>query len=277
MAAGTGSDRALQDAVIRLLADAPFRAALRGDDRVHALDGIPPAHESALRATDPERVRRFAHFLARGYYHERIVHFYKYSRILARWTGMRPADVLRTADFDALLDTIVLGSRESACAVAELVEAALAEAPAAPPYAADLLRYESAQMITEAGPRVWSSSAPPPALAPTTVAATSPDVLVLDFEWDLPALLPTLLAVQAAPSAPPSPPTATRRPTQLLFARSPRARVTVMRCTATLAALVAAMDGTRELHDIAVAAGITDRDVVEIASALAEAGAIHVA
>ena len=273
MAAGTGSDRALQDAVIRLLADAPFRAALRGDDRVHALDGIPPAHESALRATDPERVRRFAHFLARGYYHERIVHFYKYSRILARWTGMRPADVLRTADFDALLDTIVLGSRESACAVAELVEAALAEAPAAPPYTADLLRYESAQMITEAGPRVWSSSAPPPAVAPTTVAATSPDVLVLDFEWDLPPLFPALLAVQAAPSAP----TAIRRPTQLLFARSPRARVTVMRCTATLAALVAAMDGTRELHDIAIAADIPDRDIVEIASALAEAGAIHVA
>jgi len=277
VAAGTGSDRALQDAVIRLLADAPFRAALRGDDRVHALDGIPPAHESALRATDPERVRRFAHFLARGYYHERIVHFYKYSRILARWTGMRPADVLRTADFDALLDTIVLGSRESACAVAELVEAALAEAPAAPPYTADLLRYESAQMITEAGPRVWSSSASPPTVAPTTVAAASPDVLVLDFEWDLPALLPALLALQGAQRAALSPPAASRRPTQLLFARSPRARVTVMRWSATLASLVAALDGMRELHDAAAAAGISDRDVVEIASALAEAGALHIA
>lgn len=271
------SDRALQDALIRLLADAPFRAAVYAEGGADALAAIAPEHAEMLRTVSRDRVRRFARFITRGYYHERVAHFYKYSHALARWTGRRPLDALRTAGFDAMLDRVVLGSRESAREVAALVNAHLAEAPGAPPYAADLRRYEGAQIIIEAGPRVWRSSAPAPSVAPTTIAAPNPDVLVLDFAWDLPAVLPALLAVHANERAALAPPSAVPTPTQLLFTRSPRARVTVMRWSQPLAQLVAAMDGTRELRDVAAAAGLPDRDVVEIAGALAEVGAIHVA
>ena len=81
------SDRALQDAVIRALADAPYRAS---------------PEWRGLALADPTRLERFARFLARHFYHERLVHFFKYSRALARVTGRRPEAVLTSAGFDAL-------------------------------------------------------------------------------------------------------------------------------------------------------------------------------
>ncbi|HET7563942.1 MAG TPA: hypothetical protein VFJ96_03025 [Gemmatimonadaceae bacterium] len=271
------SDRALQDALIQLLADASFRSALCTAESSDALGQLAPEHAALLRALSPDRVRRFARFVARGYYHERVAHFYKYSHALALWTARHPADALRSPGFDALLDRVTLGSRESARDVASLVDTYLADAPHAPPYAADLRRYESAQMVIEAGPRVWRSTTPAPSVAPDTVVAPDPDALVLDFVWDLPSVLPALRSLHATEPAAPSPPPAPHTATQLLFARSPRARVTVMRWSEQLARLVAVMDGTRELRDVAAAAGLPAHDVVEIASALADAGAIHIA
>src|SRR5207244_4964226 len=70
---------------------------------------------------DPVRLERFARFLARHFYHERIVHFFKYSRALGRVTGRRPEAVLRSPAFDALFPTMVLGGRDTARVVAGLV------------------------------------------------------------------------------------------------------------------------------------------------------------
>src|SRR5712692_1874288 len=81
------NDRALQDDVICALADAPYRASAEWRGRELA---------------DGGRVERFARFLARHFYHERIVHFFKYSRALARVTARWPEAVLRQPGFDAL-------------------------------------------------------------------------------------------------------------------------------------------------------------------------------
>src|SRR5256885_1390049 len=132
------SDRALQDDVIRALADAPYRAS-------HAW--------RRRELADPGRVERYARFLARHFYYERIVHFFKYSRALARVTGRAPEAVLTSPAFDALLPTLVLGSRETAMVVARLVTAHIAAGRVSVPYLADLLRYEEAMMVVEAGPR----------------------------------------------------------------------------------------------------------------------------
>src|SRR5438552_555859 len=125
------SDRALQDDVIRALADAPYRGS--ADWRRREL-------------ADPDRVERHARFLARHFYYERIVHFFKYSRALARVTGRAPEAILKGPAFDALLPTLVLGSRETAAAVGRLVTAYVAAGRMAIPYLADLLRYEEAMM-----------------------------------------------------------------------------------------------------------------------------------
>src|SRR5206468_6888863 len=136
------SDREIQDSVIRALADAPYRAS---------------PEWRALALADPTRLERFARFLARHFYHERLVHFFKYSRALARVTGRRPEAVLHSAGFDALLSTAVLGSRATAHAVAALAVHHVRSAGAAPsiPYLDDLLAYEEAMMVAEAGPRFW--------------------------------------------------------------------------------------------------------------------------
>src|SRR3989441_8322553 len=138
------SDRALQDDVIRALADAPYRASADWQRRGLA---------------DPDRMERYARFLARHFYYERIVHFFKYSRALARVTGRAPEGVLKSASFDALLPELVLGSREAAGAVARLVTVHVVAGAAPVPYLADLLRYESAMMVGEAGPRGLADAA----------------------------------------------------------------------------------------------------------------------
>ena len=214
------SDRALQDAVIRALADAPYRAS---------------PEWRGLALADPTRLERFARFLARHFYHERLVHFFKYSRALARVTGRRPEAVLTSAGFDALLPTAVLGSRATAHTVAALAVHHVRSAGAAPsiPYLDDLLAYEQAMMVAEAGPRVWRESGKGEM---GKGKGTSPELVegtvLLDLAYDLPAVLPKLLqpwteVPQAAPQQ-----------VKLLIARSPHGRVTVARADAAVASVV---------------------------------------
>jgi hypothetical protein len=245
------SDRALQDEVIRALADAPYRASAAWRDR---------------RLADPDRMERYARFLARHFYYERIVHFFKYSRALARVTGRRPEAVLRTPGFDALLSTLVLGSRETAAAVAHLVTAHVAPGTQSIRYLADLLRYEAAMMVVEAGARVWRDSEVRGAgsgerYRPETVAGT----VLLELDFDLPAVLPKLLQPWTdVPQAP-------ERPTKLLIARSPHGRVAVARSDEGVAAVVGLADGKRTLAELVAGTGLevamlqqTLRDLVDL-------------
>lgn len=188
------SDRALQDELLRALADPAYRRS-------------PAWRERGL--ADHARVERFARFLARRFYHERVVHFFKYSRALARVTGRSPLDALGGPGFERLLPDLILGDRASAAAVAELVVAHVGTARAAVPYLADLLRYEEAMMVAEAGPRSVREGDVPEEAFP------------LALDHDLPAVLPALLRpFDAVPEAP-------ARPCRLVVTRSPHGRVTV--------------------------------------------------
>ena len=249
-----GTDRAVQDAVIRALADAPYRASLEWRRLVLA---------------DPDRVERYARFLTRHFYHERIVQLFKYSRALARITGRRPEAVLKRAEFDALLPTAVLGSRETARAVARLVVEYVGAAGTSIPFLGDLLRYEEAMMVVEAGPRVWRD-APQGAggreqYAPETVEGT----VLLDLDYDLPAVLPKLLQPWTElPQAP-------ERPTKLLIARSAHGRVAVARSDDNLAAVMQLADGTRTLEELATGAGIDVGVLKETLQGLVDLGAVR--
>jgi len=250
------SDRALQDDVIRALADAPYRAS---------------AEWRARRLADPERVERYGRFLARHFYYERLVHFFKYSRALARVTGRRPEAILRRPGFDALLPTAVLGSRETARAVARLAVEYVSEADAPIPYLADLLRYEEAMMVVEAGPRQWRDSDGAAGAGsrerypPEKVEGT----LLLEFAFDLPAVLPMLL--QPWTEVPPAP----VRPTKLLVARSPQGRVAVARSDAAVAAVVQLADGKRTLAELAAGAGLQASELEETLKGLVDLGAVR--
>ena len=249
-------DRAVQDDVIRALADAPYRASLEWRRRGLA---------------DPDRVERYAWFLARHFYHERIVHFFKYSRALARVTGRAPEAVLKSPAFDALLPALVLGSRETAAAVARLVTAHVAAGRVPIPYLPDLLRYEGAMMVVEAGPRVWRDPAGAGAAEsgephrPETVEGT----VLLDLAYDLPGVLPQLLQPRTAvPQAP-------ARPTKLLVARSPHGRVAVARSDEGVAAVIGLADGKRTLEELAQGVGLHPAELRQTLQGLVDLGAVR--
>ena len=251
------SDRALQDRVIRALADAPYRASTEWRRRGLA---------------DPERVERYARFLARHFYYERIVHFFKYSRALARVTGRRPEAVLNQPGFDALLPTVVLGSRASAQAVAALVVDHVAGSETRIPCLADLLRYEEAMMVVEAGPRVWREDPEQADEKRGRVRGQAEKVegtVLLELAYDLPAVLPSLLQPQT--SVPECPP----RRTQLLVARSQHGRVAVARGTAAIAAVLELADGKRTLAELAEGAGIEVAEVEETLQDLVDLGPVR--
>jgi len=251
----TSSDRALQDDVIRALADAPYRAS--ADWRRRGL-------------ADPDRLERYARFLARHFYYERIVQFFKYSRSLARVTARAPEVVLEGDGFAVLLPSVVLGSRETAEAVARLVVAHVAATRAPIPYLSDLLRYEEAMMLAEAGPRVWRETAKGEGgngkgEPPQTVEGT----VLLDLQYDLPAVLPQLLQPWTElPRAP-------EVPTQLLVARSPHGRVAVARSDAGIAAVVQLADGKRTLEQLAAGAGLPVGQLEATLQGLVELGAVR--
>ena len=250
------SDRALQDLVIRALADAPFRRS-------------PEWRQRAL--ADPDRVEQFARFLARHYYFERIVHFFKYSAALAGITGRRPEAVLGQPPFDALRPELVLGSRDSARAVAALVVAHVKSGrPSAPiPYHADLLRYEESMMVVEAGPRVWheaeNEKRATRAAPPQPVEGTA----LLDLDYDLPTVLPLLLRPWTTlPEAP-------TRPVRLIIARSRYGRVAVAKATDAIVSIMELADGRKTLEDLAREAGLRPAELQATLQGLTELGAVR--
>ncbi len=251
------TDRGLQDLVIRALADAPFRGSAEWRQRALA---------------DDERVERFARFLARHFYFERIVHFFKYSAALARVTGRRPDAILGQPAFAALLPSLVLGTRDSARAVAGLVVAYVKSgAPLPPiPYHEDLLRYEEAMMVVEAGPRVWRETGNGErgggaGAAPQTVEGTA----LLDLTYDLPAVLPKLLRPwTAVPEAP-------ARPVRLIVARSRHGRVAVAKATDAIVSIMDLADGSKTLDDLAREAGLRPAELQATLQGLTELGAVR--
>lgn len=248
------SDRALQDALIRALADAPYRRS-------------PSWRLQEIASQD--RVERFARFLARHFYHERVVHFFKYSRALARITGRRPEAVLTGAAFEGLLSTLILGSRASAVAVAGLAVAHVRGGDGATvPYLHDLLAYEEGMMVVESGARVWRDGTVDPApqrSLPIRVEGT----MLLDLQVDLPRVLPALLRPWSEVPQPP------RVPTRLLIARSSRGRVSVARTSTAIATLLELADGRKTVEDLAREAGLRPAELEATLDELVEIGAVR--
>jgi len=249
------SDRAVQDALIRALADAAFRASPQWRRRELA---------------DEARLDRFARFLARHYYYERLVHFFRYSRALARVTGRAPEDVLGGPDFDHLLPVIVLGSRESGVAVADLVTAYLATGDIdVIRYHDDLLRYQRAMMLVESGARVWRDGSRVAQETRRSLPLRVEGTMLLELKYDLPAVLPLLLGDWT------DVPAAQEQPTTLLIARSAHGRVSVARTTTAIATVLELADGRRSLDHLAREAGLKPAELEATLEGLIEIGAVR--
>lgn len=249
------NSRATQDLILRLLADAPFRAG--------ASWFAEPEVAQVLAQVDRAGLERFGRFLCRHYYRERIVHYFKYSRALAPITRRPPEGVLKTAEFSTLMPALILGEHKSAERVLALLDRhLLSDADSIRtkiPYWDDLVLYQSVFFLSDA--------LPPPQEA-TPFPARAQTARILELSWDLPTILPRLLQPFEELPLP------VGGKTRLIFARSPRGEVTVLRCTAALKDLLESLTGKEDPSQIAARLGLDRGSFEATLRRLEEMGAV---
>lgn len=233
------SDRELQDEVITYLADATLRRSSAD---------LPMAPEQAQRAD------RFARFLARRYYRDRLARSFRYSRRL----GASAEAFADTPAFDAFLDDCVLGSLRAAERVGDLVLEHLTAFTAAGPWWNDLLEYE----------RLFFLQA---ATTENAIAAQfsqhGTSARCHTFAWDLPHLLLRLKSDEPIGDE-------LRREVTLLFSRTHLGRIYVVEVDEATAAVFHTVDPGRSPAQIAAMTSLSAAVVEQTLRALGEIGAL---
>src|SRR5437868_10234881 len=166
------SDRDLQDEVIAYLAD----ARLRKEDAA-----IP------LSPDQVQRAEKFARFLARRYYRDRIIRSFRYSRLFAKQVGRTADEVVDGQKFDLFLAECALGSRAAAERVAEIAVAHLGATDKPCPWWNDLLGYEAAFFLQAATVEHGVTHGMP---------QQGVSAVCKNFEWDLSEVIPRIKAAQ---------------------------------------------------------------------------------
>jgi hypothetical protein len=240
--------RSLHDALLRVLCDGRLRALLDGEV---CPTGMPQSEWTVIRRLPRERLFRMARFLARHYYRERVVRLFRHSRRLVPYTGRDPLTRLNTPTATACLDEITVGTAESANRLLGFIEPYLLQSDesivAAIPYWRDLVRYQVAMFRCDATGGSTPAGDVHPYRAPSTV--------MLDFDWDLPAILSQLREPSDAI------PIGERIPTTLLIARSAYGDLTTIRCPEIIRTLVETSNGKRSVTELSA---LADRSVESI-------------
>jgi len=235
--------RALQDELIRYLSDARLRAA-------------PPA---SLPAGEAEKANRFARFLARRYYRDRLQRSFRYSRAFSGRTGRRAQEVCDLPECEAFLNDCVLGSIASARRAGEMAAAHLAPGQSLFPWWSDLITYESTHLL---------QTATTERVQPGPHYQHSPSATCIRFDWALPEMLPKLRQGEAVGED-------FRCPVTLLFARTHMGKIYVVELDESTAAVLRAADGSRAVEQIAKAGGVTGPQAEAGLSNLAQIGALE--
>ena len=234
------SDRELQDTLITYLADANLRRT--------SAPSLPLSSEQANRAG------KFARFLARRYYRDRLARSFRYSRRF----GPAAETLVETPAFDAFLDDCALGSLPAAERVAELAAHYVSGFPAPGPWWNELLEYERLFFLQAA---TTENAIPGSYPKPGTSARCH------RFSWNLPALVALPKSGQPAGDD-------LRREITLLFSRTSHGRVYVVEVDATTAAVFHAVDGRHSLAQVAEAVSLPIAVVQPTLTALAQIGAL---
>lgn len=238
------SDRAVQDEIIRYLADATARTQSQFAAHI-------PANESPKAA-------RFAHFLARRYYRDRLARSFRYSHHLRPQTRRTAEQLVNTPDFDGFLHECVMGSLASAQTVGRMAVAHLSVVPPPGPWWRDLLGYEYAYFLQAA------TSERGPVLDRPSVAVST---VCQRFAWALPKMLPRLRSDNRIGDE-------LRSGVTLLFSRTATGRVYVVELESAMEGIFRAVDGERTIEGIAKLADINLMQAQQALRSLAEIGAV---
>ena len=239
----TMSDRTVQDEIIGYLADAGLRIRA----------------SSAIPAGERPKATRFAHFLARRYYRDRLARSFRYSHRLFRETGRAAEQVADSQEFSGFLETCVMGSLASAQRVSEMARAHLS-AISLEPWWADLLDYERAYFLQAATAERATGATEQP--------ARGLSALCWHFAWALPEMLPRLRSGEPGGDD-------LRRESTLLFSRTHMGRIYVVEVEAAMERIFTAVDGLRTAEQIAGAAGVSPDSARRMLAALANIGAVE--
>lgn len=241
------SDRTVQDEVIRYLADASVRG--------FGSSAAPISGGEAAKAA------RFAHFLARRYYRDRLARSFRYSHRFRRQTRRTAGEVVDGAEFSEFLSRCVMGSLESAQRVGEMARAHLMVAS----YAAwwpEVLEYEYSYFLQAATAERGTSIADRPSPGASAVCRR--------FAWALPEMLPHLRAGEAIGDL-------LRRETTLLFSRTHAGQIYVVEIEEMMERVFRGIDGERTVEEITAVAGVPALQAHAILASLADIGAIRLA
>ena len=241
-----GRDRDLQDKLITYLADASVRRQTSSD--------LPISPQQAQRAN------RFARFLARRYYRDRLVRSFRYSQVFAAQLHRSAEEIVDGKPFDSFLNECVLGSFESAQRVGKMAVAHLTISPdSAPgPWWPDLLEYERCfflQAATAENSRV------------TSTPFRGISALCCQFAWNLPDLLAKVKNNQPITDD-------QRVPVTLLFSRTREGRIYVVEVDEPTKAIFQTTDGLRSAADIAGVTSLPETNVGEVLESLVRIGAV---
>lgn len=254
--------RSLHDTLLRVLSHGPLRAQLLGmTDKTAAIH----ADEwHILRRVPKEHVQNMARFLARHYYGERIARLFRHIRRFAPQTDRDPLSVLDSPRACTVLDRAVLGSSDTAEEMASLLESFLLENAAAIqkqfPYWQDLVRYQATMFRLEAREAKECATDRP---------CRSETGAIVEFEWDIPAIL---LDLQSPNHRQPE---TAHRPSMLLIASSSGGQVISLRCTPEVQRLFDAADGTRTVEELGRLTGCSEHQVEQMLKQMKEVGAIQ--
>ena len=248
------NSRALQDELIRYLSDARLRDTTLRDEK-------PRATPTSLQLApgEAEKANRFARFLARRYYRDRLIRSFRYSRAFADPTGRRAEELCDREELEPFVEQCVLGSVASARRAGEMAVAHLSGGLRLFPWWSDLLAYESAHLLQTA---TTERAQPGPR------CQRSPSATCLHFDWALPEMLPRLRRGEA-------PGEELRREVTLLFSRTHMGKIYVVELDESTAAVFLATDGSRAVEQIAEAAAGTLPQAEEALSNLAQIGAVE--
>lgn len=241
------SGRALQDELIRYLSDADLRSA--------------PPQSLKLTGGEAEKANKFARFLARRYYRDRLLRSFRYSRVFADRTGRRAEEVCGLPEFEPFLDQCVLGSLASARRAGEMAVAHLSPGKGLFPWWSALTAYESTHLLQTA---TTERAQPGPRCRRASSAAC------VRFDWALSEMLPRLRRSE-------TPGEESRRGVTLLFSRTHMGKIYVVELDESTAAVFEATDGARAVDQIATAAGLTQEQAEETLRGLEEIGAVVLA
>lgn len=236
--------RALQDELIRYLSDTRLRAA--------------PQKSLKLTGDEAEKANKFARFLARRYYRDRLARSFRYSRSFAEKTGRRAEEICERENFGAFLDRCVLGSVASARRAGEMAVAHLSPGQGLFPWWSDLTTYESAHLL---------QTATTERAEPVPHYQRSPSATCIRYGWALPEMLPRLRRGETVGEE-------FRRSTNLLFSRTHMGKVYVVELDECTAAVFRAADGAHGVKQIAEAAGVTLQQTEEVLNNLVQIGAV---